>query len=86
VDKEGNLENGVRIQMNEFNLVVTKESAEKVTGRKAKSTLEERRKHHNLGGIGCRNIFSSNGTPLEHGTIREEMIRDQFADLTLSRG
>jgi hypothetical protein len=43
--------------MDEFNLVVIKESAEKVAGREAKSTLEEGREHHNLGHIGCENIF-----------------------------
>jgi hypothetical protein len=32
VDKNGNLENGVRVQMDEFNLIVIKESAEEIQG------------------------------------------------------
>jgi hypothetical protein len=32
VDKNSNLENGVRVQMDKFNLVTIKESAEEVTG------------------------------------------------------
>jgi hypothetical protein len=47
VFKNSNLENGVTVQMNEFNLVVIKESAQKVIGREAKSVLEEGREHHN---------------------------------------
>jgi hypothetical protein len=47
VFKNSNLENGVTVQMNEFNLVVIKESAQKVVGREAKSVLEEGREHRN---------------------------------------
>jgi hypothetical protein len=36
VDKNNNMENGVRVQLYEFNLVVIKESTEEVTGREAK--------------------------------------------------
>jgi hypothetical protein len=41
VDKNSNLKNGVRVQMDEFNLVVIKESTKEIAGRKAKSTLEK---------------------------------------------
>jgi hypothetical protein len=50
------------------------EFAKKVTGRKAKSTVEELGKRHNLLGIGCWDVFSCSRTPLEHGLIREKMI------------
>jgi hypothetical protein len=43
VDKKGNLENGVRVQVDEFNLIVIKESMEEITGREAKSALKEGR-------------------------------------------
>jgi hypothetical protein len=36
VDKNNNMENGVRVQLYEFNLVVIKESTEEVIGREAK--------------------------------------------------
>jgi hypothetical protein len=61
VDKNGNLENGIRIEMDNFDSVVIKESAEEVTGREAKSMLEEGREHHNDSCIGCRNIFLVGG-------------------------
>jgi hypothetical protein len=55
--------------MNEFNLVVIKQSTEEVTGREAKSALEEGREHHNLSCIRCRNVFPSDRTPLQDGTV-----------------
>jgi hypothetical protein len=82
VDKNNNLENGVRVQMDEFNLVVIKESAEKVAGREAKSTLEEGREHHNLGHIGCENIFPGGRTPLQDCMVRGKVIRDELTDFT----
>jgi hypothetical protein len=56
------MENGVRVQMDEFNLVVIKESTEDIIGREAKSVLEEGREHHNLSHIGCRNVFPGGRT------------------------
>jgi hypothetical protein len=37
---------------------VIKESTEEFASGEAKSALEERGKHHNLGHIGCRNVFA----------------------------
>jgi hypothetical protein len=64
MDKNNNLKNGIRIEVDQFDLVVIKESTEEVTGKEAKSTLEEVRKHNNLGRIGCRNVFPSGRMPL----------------------
>jgi hypothetical protein len=82
VDKNDNLENGIRVQMNEFNLVLIKESTENVVGREAKSALEEGREHHNLSCIGCRNIFPSGRTPLQDGAVQEKMVCIKLADFT----
>jgi hypothetical protein len=82
VDKNSNLENGVRVQMDEFNLVVIKESVEELVGREAKFVLEEGREHHNLSRIGCRNIFPGGRTPLQDDAVREEVIHNEFVDLT----
>jgi hypothetical protein len=62
--QNSNMENGVRVQMDEFSLVVIKESAEEIAGREAKSALEEGREHHNLHCTGCRNVFPSGRMPL----------------------
>jgi hypothetical protein len=85
VDNISNLENGVRVQMDEFNLVVIKESAEEIIGREAKSPLEERREHHNLNRIGCRNVFPDDRTPLLDGVIREKVIHNKLAEFTFIR-
>jgi hypothetical protein len=53
---------------------------EEIASGEAKSVLEEREKHHNLSHIGCRNVFSSSGMPLQHDAIGEKVIRSKFAD------
>jgi hypothetical protein len=55
--------------MDEFNLVLIKESAEEIIGWVAKSTLEEGREHHNLSHIGCRNVFPGGREPLQDGVV-----------------
>jgi hypothetical protein len=85
VDKNGNLENGGRVQMDEFNLVVIKESAEEIVDREAKSALEEGREHHNLSHVGCRNIFPGGRMLLQDGAVQAEVIRNEFVDFTFIR-
>jgi hypothetical protein len=64
MDKEGNLENGVRVQMDKLYLIVFEKSVEEIARREAETALEERRKHHNFVHIGCGNVFSGGGPPL----------------------
>jgi hypothetical protein len=82
VDKNSNLENGVRVQMEEFNLLVIKESIEEVTGREARSTLEKGREHHSLDRTGCGNIFPTSRMPLQDYTVWGKVIHDELADFT----
>jgi hypothetical protein len=58
------LKNGIRIEVDQLDLIVIKESTEEVAGQEAKSTLEEERKHHNFDHIGCRNVFPGDKMPL----------------------
>jgi hypothetical protein len=60
---------------------VLKESAEEIAGREAESALKKGRKHHNFIGIGCGKIFTGDGMPLQHGTIREKVIHNKLANL-----
>jgi hypothetical protein len=69
MDKSSNLKNGIIIEVDQFDLVVIKESAEEVLGREDESTLEEGRKHHNLNCIGCRNVFPGGRTPLQNCVV-----------------
>jgi hypothetical protein len=63
-----------------------KDIAHKFTGRKPKSMGEEGRKHHNLIGIGCGDVFPFHRCPLEHLTVGKKLIGDQFEDLILICG
>jgi hypothetical protein len=68
--------------MDEFNLVVIKESAEEIVGREAKSALEEGREHRNLSRIGCRNVFPGGRMPLHDGVVWEKVIHNKLTDFT----
>jgi hypothetical protein len=85
MDKNSNMKNGVIIEVDQFDVVVIKESTEEVLGREAESTLKEGRKHHNLGCIGCRNVFPNGRTPLQNCVIQEKMIHNKLADFILIR-
>jgi Fe2+ or Zn2+ uptake regulation protein len=66
--------------MDKLYLIVVKKSSEEVTCGDSKPTLEERREHHNLICIGCGNIFSDGGAPLQHVPIGEERTHNKFAN------
>jgi hypothetical protein len=85
VDKNSNLENGVRVHMDNFNLVVIKESAEKIAGMEAKSVFKERREHHNLSRIECKKVFPGDRTPLQDNAVQEKVIHNKLADFTFIR-
>jgi hypothetical protein len=55
-------------------LIVVENTEEEVAGGKAKSILEEGRKHHNFFGVGCWDLFPFGMSPLEHHMIREEVV------------
>jgi hypothetical protein len=80
MDKDDDLQNGVRVQMDKLYLIVVKMSLEEVAGRDPKPALEERREHHNLIHIGCGNIFSGGGAPMQHDPIKEERTHNKFAN------
>jgi hypothetical protein len=69
MDEDGDLENGIRVEMDYFDLIVVKGPTEEITGREAESALKKGRKHHNFIGIGCGKVFTSDRAPLQHGTI-----------------
>jgi hypothetical protein len=60
---------------------VVKESAEEIIGWEAESALKERWEHHNLIRIGSGDIFPSGRAPLQHGMVREKVVRNKFTDL-----
>jgi hypothetical protein len=71
MDEDGNLKNGIRIEMDYFNFVVVKESAEEIAGGK----------HHNLVHIGCWDVFPGGKMPLQHGAVWDKVVCNKFANL-----
>jgi hypothetical protein len=67
-------------------LIVIKESAEEIVGRETESALKKGGKHHNFISIGCRNIFTNGGAPLQHSVIWEKVIRNKLGRSLLRRG
>jgi hypothetical protein len=63
MNKDGYLEDGIRVPMDELNLVVVKESVQEIIGKKPKSTMEGG-KHYNFFSVGCGDVFPSSGSPL----------------------
>jgi hypothetical protein len=57
---------------------VVKESTEEITSWEAKSTLKEGGEHQNLIHVGCWDVFPDGKTPLQHGAVREMVIRNKF--------
>jgi hypothetical protein len=64
MDKDGDMENGVRVQMDKLYLIVVEKFTEKIVSRESKPALEERGKHHNFIRIGCGNVFADGRPPL----------------------
>jgi hypothetical protein len=78
VDKDNNLEDGIGIEMDKLNLIVMKEDTEKITGKEAKSSLEKGSQHHDFLGMRGGNFFIFCRPPLNHDTVREEMLLYKF--------
>jgi hypothetical protein len=76
MDEDDYLGDGIRVQMDEFDFVVIKESTHEIVHREPKSTLVEGREHHNVISVGCGDIFPSGGVPLQHDAIRKEAIHN----------
>jgi hypothetical protein len=69
MDKDGDLKNGVLIEMNKFNLIVM-EVADEITGREYESSLEKGSHHHNF--------FILGWPPLNHNTVRKKVLFYEF--------
>jgi hypothetical protein len=51
-----------------------KKAVEEFACRKSKFVLEEGSKNHNFFGIRSRDVLTLHRSPLEHGTVGEEML------------
>jgi hypothetical protein len=58
MDRNGNLKNGIGIQMNEFDLEMVKEAAEEITAREAESMMEESFGHNDFISVQSGDFFT----------------------------
>jgi hypothetical protein len=65
VDKNIDLKNRVRVEMNQLDLVVVQKAVKEIAGWKTKPTLKGG-KHHNFICVGCWDILTGGRTPLQH--------------------
>jgi hypothetical protein len=68
MDKDSDLKNGIMIEMEKFNFVVVKESAEEIAGREAKSALKEEENTTILFILGVGMSSPMAGRHCRHGT------------------
>jgi hypothetical protein len=83
VDKNGNLKNGVGIDVDQFDLVVMKKATEKFTGGKTDPPLEEGHQHYNIVGMRGGNFFILHRSPLGHDVVREKVFFHELEKLLL---
>jgi hypothetical protein len=58
MDENDDSKNGVRVKINQLNLIVVQESVKEIANRDTKPALEEGGEHHNFFCVGCRNVFA----------------------------
>jgi hypothetical protein len=81
MNKNGDLKNGLRVEMDQFDLVVVKKATEEITYWESKSALEEGGEHHDFIGVGCWNVLTGGRAPLQHVTVRENVACNELTDL-----
>jgi hypothetical protein len=84
--KNGDLKNGIGIQMDEFDLEMMDLAVEEVTTGEPGSPLKEGLGYHKLIGIWGGDLLTLCRPPLENDTGREEMVGYQLKDLVLING
>jgi hypothetical protein len=86
MEEDGDLEDGIRVKMDELDFEVIKQATEEIVARNSKSPLEEGFWHHNFSGVGSRNIFTFGHLPLEHGLHGQEVVLNKSENLFLING
>jgi hypothetical protein len=74
MDEISDLNNGIGIQMDEFDFEMVEETAEEVTAWEIKSPLEESLGHHNIIGVWGAKLLTLCWSPLEGGTGSKKMV------------
>jgi hypothetical protein len=72
--------------MNQFDLIVVEKVTEEFMSGETKSALEEGSQHHNLVGVGSRDIFILSRPPLENDTGGEKVILEKLEEPVFING
>jgi hypothetical protein len=83
VNKYGNLKNGIRVEVNQLNLIMMEKAAKEFVGGETESSLEEGGQHHDLVGVRSGDFFILGWPPLEDGTVRKKMFLYSLDELIL---
>jgi hypothetical protein len=86
MDENNNLKNGVRVKVDNLNLIVIKESTEEIADQETEPALEEGGEHHNFNCVGCRDILAGGRALLQHHTVWEKMAHNKLAYLIFISG
>jgi hypothetical protein len=86
MDKDYNLNDGVKIKMDQFDFIMMEKTVEEFVRRKAKSSLKEGSQHNDFVGAGSGNVFAFSRPPLEYDTVEEKMVLDELEEPTLING
>jgi hypothetical protein len=78
VNKYGDLKDGVRIEVDKFNLVVVKEVEEEIARRESESALEKGGQHHDFLCMRGGDFFILGRPPLNHGSVGEKVLLYEF--------
>jgi hypothetical protein len=74
MDENDNLEDRIRVYIDELDFEVIEQATKEIAARNSKSPLEEGFRHHNFSGVRGRNIFTFSRPPLEYGSCRNKAI------------
>jgi hypothetical protein len=82
MNKDYDLKNRIRVQVNQFDLIMVEKTVEELASGEAESTMEEGQ-HYNLVGVGSGNIFILSWPPLENDMGGEKIILVKLEECTL---
>jgi hypothetical protein len=80
LNKNCDLKNGVRFEMDQLDLVVVKKAMEEIVDWEPKFALEGG-EHHDFIGVGCWNALTGGRAPLLHLMVRETIAHNELMDL-----
>ena len=86
LDEGGDVKNGVRIEMDEFNTVISEKATEELAGWNAEPAVEKGLEDYNLFGVRRRERLTVGGTPPNDILLRQNGVADHLFQGTLRHG